>query len=326
MPFSESFQTGRDDEGRRLDRVIRKAFPALSLSWIYGAIRKGKIRLNRKRARPSFKIELGDVISIKSAFPLPPLHSPSRAAPGNSTASGPLEAMVLYRNRYIVAINKPRGLLTHGKESLDRMVKSEPRIPGEASLSFKPGPVHRLDRNTSGLIIFSSSILGARRLSAVLQESKALKLYLALLDGEDLKEETWSDYLSRDREKRLSGKARAETGGYAETLLIPLQSADGFTLALFRLFTGRTHQIRVQSSIHEHPLTGDRKYGGSSRLDHYLLHSACFSYREMEAELGISSLIAPLPEESRSIIDSRLGEGAAREAMKAVHRYSSEGL
>lgn len=321
------YPAGKDDEGRRLDRIVRKMFPTLSLAWIYSSIRKGRIRLNGTKVLAAARVKQGDLIHILNSF----CKDEELSGVGTGVCrpvgdASDLESMILFKNQNVLALNKPRGLLVHGRNSLADMVSNFLNTSLDYSLAFKPGPVHRLDRNTSGLILFSCSLAGARQLSAILKQGKAEKCYLALLDGEMDKQQTWTDRLFRNQYRKVSRRwaptqgrhASSEAGKIATTIVFPVTRAREITLALCRPITGRTHQIRIQASLHGYPLLGDRKYGGSGRLNHYILHALSIRLKSKDPELGFRFLYAPLPDESLSAISSLLGRRRAEEDLKRI--------
>nr|WP_246433972.1 RNA pseudouridine synthase [Spirochaeta isovalerica] len=179
---------------------------------------------------------------------------------------------ILYEDDDLLALSKPAGILVHGSgNSLEKDVRNYLKDKLPPSLGFKPGPLHRLDRNTSGLIFFSKSLEGARRFSEDLRKGCFKKYYLALIDGKLKNKAVWVDNLQRDGEKKVSSVEKE--GERARSTFYPVKTGGDKTLALILIETGRTHQIRVQASHHGHPLCGDRKYGGSPLKEGYLLHS-----------------------------------------------------
>ena len=138
------------------------------------------------------------------------------------------------------------------------------------SLAFTPGPLHRLDRNTSGLIMFSRSLRGAQQFTEKLRQRRLVKLYLAVLQGRISERLRWEDPLLR-REGVTVRDTREGSPGRTEVL--PLVTEAGHTLAVIRIHTGKTHQIRAQAAHHGHPLTGDVKYGGQPRPGGFRLHA-----------------------------------------------------
>jgi 23S rRNA pseudouridine955/2504/2580 synthase len=203
----------------------------------------------------------------------------------------------------LLFLDKPAGLLVHdGDNSLEAMVRRYLSGKLDASQSFVPGPLHRLDRNTSGVIAFSRSISGARVFSEALRQGLASKTYIALLEGQAGEPELWNDLVVRDgttRKSRVEGreKLREPTAGAKEAIaeMIPLLANDHASLAVIRLLTGRTHQIRTQAAAHGHPLLGDAKYGSPSKELSYYLHAWKLSFRTRLFNELPPEIIAPLP-------------------------------
>jgi len=159
----------------------------------------------------------------------------------------------------------------HGHNSLDDMVRSFLADKLPPSLSFKPGPLHRLDKPSSGIVVFSTSIEGARLFTSLMKEHKVHKTYLAIVEGELRGEEIWHDKLFRDKEKKKTfvlqpnaGSGKNVGGKNAETKVTPLAADGKYTLIKAEIATGRTHQIRTQAAFHGYPLAGDKKYGGKN--------------------------------------------------------------
>lgn len=316
MTFSD-FTAGADDSGRRLDRLARRFIPEHNLSGLYGALRKGLIKLNGKKAAPNCRINAGDTLTVADI--LLDRRTPPTARQGtqafesgagvrrDACVSFPYE--IVFQNRHALVINKPCGVSVHGGEdALDFAVRRlYAATPGEqSSLSFVPGPVHRLDRRTTGLLVFSQSIDGARFLSGAFASGAVKKTYLALVCGTMTGKALWEDAIVND-----SGAARgfktvkvvpcaADGAKNARTRAIPLEigmyKGSPCTLAAFRIDTGRKHQIRAQAAYHGFPLLGDSAYGAfviEAECAHFL-HS--YSLDLPENNLGLpEKLTAPLP-------------------------------
>ncbi len=312
------FYTGKDDNNRRLDRVLRKMFPQAGLSQIFHLIRKGNIRINNKKVRPDTRICEGDEITLHG---LPsPAFSREKSEPQNKNnflEFSRLRKMIIFENEHLLALNKPGGLLTHGAGSLEEVVRDYWALNSSPSLSFRPGPAHRLDRNTSGLILYSLSLSGARNLSLFFRQGAIDKYYLALLDGQLNKEESWIDRIERNSQYKRS--FASGSGKPAATVVRPLLKRKGKTLALCAIATGRTHQIRVQAMLHGHPLSGDIKYQGSTISGGYLLHSICLRLKEDKAGLFFPPLWAPLPVKARRLLTSLFSSPLVMQALKAIH-------
>ena len=138
---------------------------------------------------------------------------------------------------------------------------------------------------------------------------KVQKNYIDLVDGELSEPSIWRDYLIRDhRRRRTNGAGR--NGKLGITRIRPILSEKHLTLISCQIETGRTHQIRSQAAQHDHPLTGDRKYGGSELIPFYILHAAAVQIMEASPLLGFTRISAPLPMPIRIVIRTLLGQDA----------------
>lgn len=301
---TKRFRVAQNDSGRRFDRIARRLLPQLSLSEIYRCIRKGQVRLNDKTAFPSTRANLGDEISVRFALEKRPVAQFSEVR--SEIASG-FGALILFENDHVLALNKPAGIPVHGSGSLDEQVKAylNPKIA--PSLSYRPGPVHRLDRNTSGLVLFAVSACAARGLSMAFKEGLLAKYYLAVLEGSLRYPQRWSEGLARDSRARKTFLSSGVQAKLCTTKVTPVVQARNQTLAVCQPLTGRTHQIRAQAAIHGHPLAGDMKYGGKKSLPYYILHSACIVLRSGVPSLGLPALRASLPPGTERELESRFG-------------------
>lgn len=299
----KEFRAGANDDGRRLDRVLRILLDQRGLPEIYAGLRKKAILVNGAKAEPSLRLAEGDRIEVDERL-CPPPNSPG---PGPSMAAEGvqgLKSLTLYRSSDILVLNKPRGLATHGPRSLEQLVR-EAEIGAQASsLAFVPGPLHRLDRNTSGALAFSLSITGARDFTSALQAGLVSKTYVALVEGEVEGPETWEDELVRDEKTRVT---QAGPGGaFARSRARPILVGRGLSLLEIGIDTGRTHQIRAQAGIHAHPLVGDTKYGGRPG-DFYFLHAYRLGFLEPFLPGLPMSIVAPFPEDGLALLHRSLG-------------------
>ena len=287
------FVASSNDANRRLDRILRIFLENIPLGAIYAALRNGRVLVNGHRSKPDYRVCEGDIISASVSLLAPITRSSchDNDVPTVGEASRLLEPLIILQGKDIVFINKPRGIPTHGPGSLDLIVRAWTRDEQEGSLSFTSGPLHRLDRNTSGIIAFSLSIYGAQTFTALLRKGEIHKTYLAFLEGRLETREIWEDTLARDEAGHISSIS-TEGGAIARTIIEPLIVSDRCTMARVGLETGRTHQIRVQSSAHGHPLVGDRKYGGGAVQGGYILHAEVLEF------IGAS----PFPDLPRRIV------------------------
>ncbi|MDR0377310.1 MAG: RluA family pseudouridine synthase [Spirochaetaceae bacterium] len=326
---------GTDDSGRRLDRVIRRAFPDIPLSSIHRLLRKGRVMVDGVPGMASARIMVGSRIQVQEDAASPEDREgkslPKYRAVGEpvfSAADVPLsKSWILQEGNGLLFVNKPAGLRVHGpvrrsagreggppRLCLDDMVRAYLRNKRSPSLSFRPGPLHRLDQVSSGLIVFSTSLAGAQSFSALLRERRLRKIYLALVDGCIDQEETWEDALFRDAPRR---KTRVASGEHPQgqrdrgtrmdrqskpalTRVFPLAFQARYSLVAVEIETGRTHQIRSHAAFHGRPLAGDGKYGGSFQRGGLFLHAFSLSFPEEglppeQRALCGGTVSAPLP-------------------------------
>ena len=279
------FQAGEDDSGRRLESVARRLLPGLSLSEIYKALRRGDIRLNGAKAEPASPVSTGDKLAVWQALLA---RNPKAHSVASSSSDELPSEWILYSGDDLLALNKPSGLVVHrgdhspgfsAEKPLDDRVRAWLAPSLAPSLSFRPGPLHRLDRETSGIVVFSRTLVGARTFSVALAAGRVKKTYLAVLRGRLDSERLVEATLLRDDETRTT--KTMEDGESASTLFRPMAHGQGsgglLTLVEVELGTGRTHQIRAHAQSLGSPLAGDRKYGGGetpSGLDvPWLLHA-----------------------------------------------------
>ncbi|MDR3019509.1 MAG: RluA family pseudouridine synthase [Treponema sp.] len=290
--------TGENDKGRRVDRVLRKALPEHPLPLLHRLLRQGKVFVNGKPVKAQSRLDSGVKISIPSLKNenIAPLSAPLSAPLADSYETTINIPQIIWQGEGLIAFYKPSGLAVHGDNSLDTQVRIllSGKLP--PSLSFTPGPLHRLDKPSSGIVVFSTSIDGARTFSSLMRERKIKKTYLAIMEGNVEKEEIWEDALVRDKEKKTTFVSQQDSAGKtAVTKIIPLATANGLTFAQVEITTGRTHQIRAQAAFHGHPLLGDQKYGSTvkhgkaGRAGSFFLHAWKLEFLDTIIE-------APLPQ------------------------------
>jgi len=285
--------TGENDKDRRLDRILRKALPEYPLPLIHKLLRQKKVLVDGKPGKAEDRLDCGVKIFIQKEFTHRTAGSQYKNAKdikkiNNKTTGVP---QILWEGAGLIAVFKPAGIAVHGDDSLDVMVRSYLADKLPPSLSFKPGPLHRLDKPSSGVIVFSSSLEGARLFTSLMRQRKVKKTYLAVVEGIIKSEEDWQDELVRDREKKKTFICKNSGGKTAITKVTPVAHDGGYTLIKAQITTGRTHQIRAQAASHSHPLAGDVKYGGKKSKEGFFLHAWKLEFLDYSIEAPVKSAL-----------------------------------
>lgn len=297
-----------NEADQRLDRFLKKYFKRASLSAIYKMIRKD-IKVNGKRAKEDTQLKDGDELSLyMSEEKLAELTAPVKKKAAKR------QFKIAYEDENVLIVDKPKGLLTHGdshekKNTLVNQVCGYLQDKGEydpaREKTFVPSPVNRLDRNTTGLVIFGKNAAALRILTALLRERDHVeKYYMTIVCGKLDKELILDGRLVKDHERNISsvvpskdgskGEDGVEEGKEAMTHVRPLVVGKNFSLAEARIFTGRTHQIRVHLAGAGYPLAGDIKYGDRKTVEllkkygisTQLLHAYKLKFKGMPEELA----------------------------------------
>lgn len=280
-----------NDAGQRLDRFLRKAFKATPLSLIQKAIRKGHVRVDGKKKPNAYFLNAGETISIPDdAFKAISEYRTRKMDPSD------LKAMIIFENNSLIAINKPSGIPVHAgeyckEENLVDYLKAYLGKPDDSGLTFTPALVHRLDKDTSGVILAAKNSQGARLLCEQFRDGLVKKTYMALIKGEINPPE---GSIRLPLENKEGKKQPAETG-YRTT-----QKFEGYSLLEVRPKTGRTHQIRRHLQALGHPIVGDSLYGGL-KAPRLFLHAMTIAFKDPDTG-KIMPVNAPLPQTFRDFI------------------------
>lgn len=245
-----------DEAGQRLDNYLLARTRGVPRSLIYRVIRKGEVRINKGRVRPDTKLKAGDEVRIP---PMTQTHQAPSTAPG-SRVQGVMEAAVVFEDEHMLVINKPSGIAVHGGSGLDFGLIEVLRA-GRPEARFLE-LVHRLDRDTSGLVMVAKKRAALRFLQDELRQRRVRKRYHALVEG------AWSAAVDGVAAPLLrfelkSGERRVrvdESGKASLTHYRVLATFEGYSLVEASPVTGRTHQIRVHCVYAGHPIAGDDKY------------------------------------------------------------------
>jgi 23S rRNA pseudouridine1911/1915/1917 synthase len=304
-----------EDSGRRLDQFLATRLASVSRSHVQEMIAEGKVLVNDALAKPSLKLRGGERISVLGEAQRAPLKAVAEEIPLD----------IVYEDDDLAVINKPAGMMVHAgagatDDARNRGTLVNALLHHMASLSkvggeLRPGIVHRLDKETSGLIVVAKNDASHRKLSAQFAAREVKKKYVALVHGWVKKDSgTLAQSISRDPVRRMKMTTRLEGGRTAVThyrLIRRLDTKYGmFTLLDVKIDTGRTHQIRVHLSTMGHPVVGDTTYGAPRQargknavtsLPRNFLHAAELQFQHPRTGEPIA-LKSDLPEELREFL------------------------
>jgi 23S rRNA pseudouridine955/2504/2580 synthase len=296
-----------EEAGQRIDNFLMRHFKAVPRSRVYRLLRKGEVRVNRKRVDAEYRIAAGDEVR------LPPVRIDRGDEPGrpSSSLTELIERAVIYQDKHLLVLDKPAGVAVHGGSGMsygviEALRASRPRETLEL--------VHRLDRDTSGCLAIARDRATLTGLHALIRQSGMHKTYLALVSGSwQLGTKRIDAPLATDNRQHGERHVRvAAAGKDSVSVFKPVQFFGNFaTLMEVDIPTGRTHQIRVHAAFAGHPLLGDDKYGDRERnaelkrhgLKRTFLHaqSIAFDWPGSGVPFHVS---APLPAELGAVLDA----------------------
>ncbi|MEW9096226.1 MAG: RluA family pseudouridine synthase [Clostridiaceae bacterium] len=258
-------EIGNNEAGQRIDKFLRKWLKDVPLSLIYKSIRKGDVRVNGKKCKEKYSLEIGDVVEVREVV--------SNRKPQINFIkvedSGKIK--ITYEDENMIIVEKWPGVLVHsdskrGEPTLTDYVLSYLYDKGdylpENEVTFTPASCNRLDRNTSGIVIFGKNFEALKLLNEMIRERKIKKYYLALICGK-LKNGKYEAYISKDEDKNISAVSldKKKDSKKIEMEVKTVETCGTYSLIEVDLITGRSHQIRAHLSFLGNPIVGDSKYG-----------------------------------------------------------------
>jgi 23S rRNA pseudouridine955/2504/2580 synthase len=296
-----------EESGQRIDNFLMRHFKTVPRSRVYRLLRKGEVRVNRKRVDAEYRLLAGDEVR------LPPVRIDARDEPGRPSQSllELIEGAVIFQDRHLLVIDKPSGVAVHGGSGMsfgviEALRASRPRETLEL--------VHRLDRDTSGCLLIARDRATLTALHALIRNGGVHKTYLALVSGSwQLGTKRIDAPLATDSREHGERHVRVANAGKASVSVFkPVQFFGSLaTLMEVDIPTGRTHQIRVHASYAGHALLGDDKYGDKARnaafkpygLRRTFLHAQSLAFEWPGSGVPFH-VNAPLPAELVAVLDA----------------------
>lgn len=276
--------------GQRIDNFLLRRLKGVPKSHVYRVLRSGEVRVNSGRVKPDYRVQIGDRVRI------PPVR-----VSGEKPKARPAEFPIVHEDAAILVVDKPAGVAVHGGSGVSFGVIESLRAARPQAKLLELA--HRLDRDTSGLLIVAKKRTALVELHRMLRDGEVEKIYMAVVKGaprEDSFEirEALHKHVTSSGERRVS----IQEGGKAALTRVRVVKRGEFSLLEVRLLTGRTHQIRVHLAHAGHPVVGDDKYGdfalNKALKKRLLLHAAKLSFRHPVSGERLK-LESPLPAEFR---------------------------
>jgi 23S rRNA pseudouridine955/2504/2580 synthase len=296
-------EVGEESEAQRIDNFLLRQLKGVPKSHVYRVLRSGEVRVNSGRVKPDYRLRIGDRVRIP----------PVRVSERPSTVPRPLDLPILLEDSSLLVIDKPSGVAVHGGSGVSYGVIESLRAARPQAKFLELA--HRLDRDTSGLLILCKKRGALVELHRMLREGEVRKIYLAIARGSLAQKtlelrESLHKYVTAAGERRVSVH---EGGRSAVTKVKRLKTTSDFSLLEVELLTGRTHQVRVHLAHAGHPILGDDKYGdfplnremakqGVKRL---FLHAARLAFKHPVGGEPVE-LESPLPADMRAFVEKAL--------------------
>ncbi|MCI1231451.1 MAG: RluA family pseudouridine synthase [Lactobacillus delbrueckii] len=274
--MNREYELTAEESGQRLDKYLAGEMTDLSRSRIKELVQAGEVLVNGKKSKVSYKVQKGDLIQV-TVLPLEPLALEAENIPLD----------IVYEDQDVIVVNKPQGMVVHPaaghpSHTLVNALLYHTRDLADSPEGFRPGIVHRIDKDTSGLLMVAKNAAARESLEKQLAAKSNKRQYLAIVHGNFAEEDGTIDAPIGRNPKDRKQMAVVEKGKSAVTHFKVLEQYQGYSLVECQLETGRTHQIRVHMAYIGHPLAGDPLYGPRKTLPGHgqFLHAKTLGFEQ----------------------------------------------
>ncbi len=290
------FEVDEHQLDQRIDNFLFSRLKGVPKSRIYRLIREGQVRINKKRVKAETKLKIGDQIRVAPIR----FEQKEEAAPVSDKVAQSLLARVVYEDEGLMVVNKPSGIAVHGGSGVAYgLIEGLRAASGKKYLEL----IHRIDRDTSGLVMISKKRSVLKTLQDLLREHKIQKTYAAVVKGKVALDKQLIDQ-PLHRYELPNGERRVRVSKEGKESKTQWNVQERFmhaTLVYASPLSGRTHQIRVHGLSIGHPLVGDEKYGHETEYRGPKPRRLCLHAMRLEIP-GYPTIEAPMPEDMQSLI------------------------
>jgi 23S rRNA pseudouridine1911/1915/1917 synthase len=299
----EIITSGQDNTGRRIDSWLAEKLDDMSRTYLQKLIAEGRVLVNGNPVKANYKIRCGDVVKVKIPEP-----QPLETAPENIILN------IIYEDEHIIVIDKPQGMVVHpaaGNRSgtlVNALIHHYGDNLSDINGVLRPGIVHRLDKDTSGVLLVAKTNTAHRKLTEMFKGHEIKKIYFAIVEGKVATDKGRIDApVGRHPVDRKKMAVNPGKGRNAVTHFHVIERFKNCTMLKIRLETGRTHQIRVHMAFIGHPVLGDNTYGKkqinrSLGIDKQMLHAGIIGFRHPVTAEYIE-FESKLPEHFKSVLE-----------------------
>ncbi len=280
-------EIGSNEAGQRLDKFLRKLLKDVPLSAIYKTLRKGDVKINGSKKKEKYVLELGDIVEIRDVTTT----ASGKKKAVNFQKVDPSHLKIIFEDENLLILEKWPNVLVHGDIkgeitltdfALSYLNDKGDYLP-EQEVTFTPAPCNRLDRNTSGMVLFGKNFEALKQLNEMIRDRKIKKYYMALVKGK-MQSGLYEAYIKKDSENNIS-KIYDQNVPMSKKIAMEvklIQTDALYSLIEIDLITGRSHQLRAHLAHLGFPIIGDQKYG-ERKVNEFFINKYGLNYQFLYA-------------------------------------------